>query len=102
MEKAFPMICALSQLRVIEHIAQRQEKRAGCKKNKQTNLCKVLRRHAGQVESLDNPELQHDHTYQQRQHPPSTTHARHSSNPPKKKEKRKNQSMQNTVAPPRH
>ncbi len=34
MEKAFPMICALSQLRVIEHIAQRQEKRAGCKKKK--------------------------------------------------------------------
>lgn len=78
------MICALSQLRVIEHIAQRQEKRAGWEKK---NLCKVLRRHAGQVESLDNPKLQHDHTYQQRQHPPSTIHARHSATPPPKKGK---------------
>ncbi len=31
------MICALSQLRVIENIAQRQEKRAGWEKKKQAN-----------------------------------------------------------------
>lgn len=75
----------------------RKKSRVEGKKKK--NLCKVLRRHTGQVESLDNPELQHDHDYQQRQHPPSTTHARHSSTPHKK---RKNEKTSQCKTPQLH